>query len=304
MKDLLTVSVAGRDGPAGVNPSPGSPASVSTGNNRMESGMFVATRAVSWAFESSKSQRTARLVLVAIAAHCNDDGYCWPSLSRIATLCGLSKPSVLKCISELVGLGEVTVEQGGRGPKDTNHYYLSAFMISVKKGQENEAKGKVYAPLSVKYSSSEEFTHVVENINDRSEKEGLSENPEESLLEETKELNHIRVPRVKTRWPEGFNLDDKMREFALDHGLIPDQQFEAFRDYHQSKGNRFLDWKAAWRTWCRTALQISQRSKSADSRSKHEQRTTRILEAYRRQEKRDNQEVGSEMRRALPNRSK
>lgn len=36
--------------------------------------------------------------------------------------------------------------------------------------------------------------------------------------------------------------------------LTPDlvqQQTEQFIDYHLARGSRFLDWKAAWRTWMR-----------------------------------------------------
>jgi len=31
--------------------------------------------------------------------------------------------------------------------------------------------------------------------------------------------------------------------------------FDSFRDHHVSKGNRFVDWTAAWRNWCRNQIE-------------------------------------------------
>lgn len=112
--------------------------------------MFISVEAVRWAFTQSQSERSARLVLLAIATHCNDDGYCWPGLEAIMRYCRLSKPIVLKGIEELIGLKELTVEKGGRGAGDTNYYYLAAFMQGrVNKGKEIENKGKVAPQIRV-----------------------------------------------------------------------------------------------------------------------------------------------------------
>ena len=106
--------------------------------------MFISVEAVKWVMNESASERSARLVFIAIAAHCNDDGYAWPAVDTICEYTKLSKPVVLESIQKLNELKELTVEKGGRGPGDTNHYYLSAFMASrVKKGKENPDKGKV-----------------------------------------------------------------------------------------------------------------------------------------------------------------
>jgi hypothetical protein len=40
---------------------------------------------------------------------------------------------------------------------------------------------------------------------------------------------------------------------ALKAGMSPTEmmtQFDRFRDYHTAKGSRFVNWPAAWRTWC------------------------------------------------------
>jgi hypothetical protein len=59
----------------------------------------------------------------------------------------------------IVKLREVTVEKGGRGAGDTNHYYLKAFMEArVKKGKENHDKGKDDPPIRVNTGLPEEVS--------------------------------------------------------------------------------------------------------------------------------------------------
>jgi hypothetical protein len=130
--------------------------------------MYISVEATRWVWTESKSERSARLVLLSIAAHCNDDGNCWPGLDTICSHSKLSKNSVLKAIEELVALGEISVERGGRGARDTNHYHLQTFMQSrVQKGSENQNKGSE--------TGQEGFTRVHPNKN--LEQEYIEERP-------------------------------------------------------------------------------------------------------------------------------
>jgi len=121
--------------------------------------MYISIDATRWVFEHSKSERSARLVLLAIAAHCNDDGQCWPGLEALARYSGLSRTRVLQSVEELEKLGEITVERGGKGPGDTNHYYLKAFMdLRVHKGKENSSKGALSPQIRVQTGVPEEVS--------------------------------------------------------------------------------------------------------------------------------------------------
>jgi hypothetical protein len=54
----------------------------------------------------------------------------------------------------------------------------------------------------------------------------------------------VRKTRRHDRRPErrpSLSGRDLGRAFA---------EFERFENYHRSKGTRFADWRAAWRTWC------------------------------------------------------
>lgn len=55
---------------------------------------------------------TAKLILVAIADHINDEtGYGWPSTSRLARICGLDKRNVLRWVLWLETEGHITVQR-------------------------------------------------------------------------------------------------------------------------------------------------------------------------------------------------
>lgn len=167
--------------------------------------MFISVEAVRWVFTQSKSERSARLVLIAIAAHCNDDGNCWPGLDAICSHSKLSKNSVLKAIEELVDLGEVTVERGGRGPRDTNHYHLKAFMdLRVQKGSENGSKGAV--------SPSQGFTRV--NPNKNLEQELIEEGGPPGRLSFSDLVNQSIEESQRTHEP----ADAILARLRIEHG--------------------------------------------------------------------------------------
>lgn len=76
------------------------------------------------------------------------------------------------------------------------------------------------------------------------------------LEEAKKEEKAKRACQLQPRWMPS----DATVEWAKGEkiGATPDQiadQFEAFRDYHLSKGSKFVDWDKAFQTWMRNAKQ-------------------------------------------------
>lgn len=58
----------------------------------------------------------------------------------------------------------------------------------------------------------------------------------------------------RTSFPSDFEPDPKVLLWCMENDISdPEKEVEAFRDYHQSKANRFLDWQAAFRTWLRNS---------------------------------------------------
>jgi hypothetical protein len=59
--------------------------------------------------------------------------------------------------------------------------------------------------------------------------------------------------------PEDFKLTPERRRFAEVAGLDAVGEFGKFRDKKLSEGTLHEDWEAAWRYWCRNALEIRER---------------------------------------------
>jgi hypothetical protein len=162
--------------------------------------MYISVEATRWVWTESLSERSARLVMLAIAAHCNEDGYAWPSQETIMECCKLSKPIVIEAIEKLVVLNELTYEKGGKGAGDTNRYYLRAFMESrVNKCKENPEKGKE--------TSQEGYTRVDTN-----------KNLEQEVLEENRPINFVEKA-IQESHRTGQSADEILKRLRVEAAL-------------------------------------------------------------------------------------
>ena len=93
----------------------------------------MSLNAMKWAFDQQTKDATAKLVLVAIADHFNEDlGYSeWSSYSRIAKIGCCSEKTVQRKINELVAVGFINKVQ--RGFSKPNVYYLPIYEVYKKK---------------------------------------------------------------------------------------------------------------------------------------------------------------------------
>lgn len=70
----------------------------------------MSVRVMSWVFEHSESTGNDRLILLAIADRCDDDGgNCWKSTERLGLKARVSKRTAQRCIDHLVEMGELMV---------------------------------------------------------------------------------------------------------------------------------------------------------------------------------------------------
>jgi hypothetical protein len=86
--------------------------------------------------------------------------------------------------------------------------------------------------------------------------QGSEEEQEEQEIQSKKPRARDAEKR-RRRFPEGWTPGRDGYEFGLSLGFPREtiaQMFDAFRDHHTSRGNSFLDWQAAWRTWCRNEV--------------------------------------------------
>ena len=79
-----------------------------------------------------------------------------------------------------------------------------------------------------------------------------------------------------TAYPEDFEISESLKSWCVAQGVNnPMPHLEAFRDYHVSKGSRFIDWAAAFRTWVRNRSRFG--PPRAVNNNEHSEQTQRIL---------------------------
>ncbi len=76
-------------------------------------------------FESKTLPATARLVMLALADHADDEGRCYPSIRRLCERTGLTERSVQNSVKYLCENGYLTVSMNA-GPKGVNLYTVTA----------------------------------------------------------------------------------------------------------------------------------------------------------------------------------
>src|SRR5579871_1827124 len=62
--------------------------------------------------------------------------------------------------------------------------------------------------------------------------------------------------RILCDWPEGFELNDAMRQYAIQRGIDPEIEFEHWHADCLAKGRQYRDWEQAWRTRINKAPQF------------------------------------------------
>lgn len=81
--------------------------------------------------------------------------------------------------------------------------------------------------------------------------------PSPSIKEKIDKREKPTRAKRATQMPDNFVLSEDMTKYASDAGIDPMSEFEAFKDFHLSKGSVFRDWPAAWRTWIRNAIKFN-----------------------------------------------
>ncbi|MBI4498088.1 MAG: helix-turn-helix domain-containing protein, partial [Chloroflexi bacterium] len=94
-------------------------------------------------WEHSQQSGSALTVLLALARHANDQGYCFPSLAKLMAETRLSERAVRMHLRGLEEAGEIKTEQG-RGRGNVNVYWIivGPYAQRGEKGQNPAEKGQ------------------------------------------------------------------------------------------------------------------------------------------------------------------
>ena len=93
---------------------------------------------------------------------------------------------------------------------------------------------------------------------DTRERENIETTPLAAKKSDGKKRAKARTTRTRKKpalpMPSNFSVTKDMEHYATQKMMKPSKiksVFENFRDYHLSRGSKFADWTAAWRTWVR-----------------------------------------------------
>jgi len=216
---------------------------------------------MSWVFDKSTAKYSDRLILLAIANHCDRYGRnSWPKQTTIAAEARVSVREVIRAIEGLKASGELLVEEGAG--EVGKHRYSLPLMIAAD--GDKMARDK---------SACDELAR--DNNVDSRDKSSSSTCQIPQRNKEEPSLNHPNHPThsLGMRLPGDFVVTEEIRLWALSRGLPnPDEEYEGFVDYWTAATGanaRKRDWNAAFRTWLRNAKKFN-REKYGKSRSQQQ----------------------------------
>lgn len=216
----------------------------------------------------SMSDKAVR-VWATLARHGTSVDDCYPSHRRIAELIGCAARSVQRPLQELEEAGWVRrvprFLPSGERTSDGFVVYTVARTTDAPTAQENADPPR----------SGTRTPRAQERV----EREPLNESQGTSIAPAAPST----AKATKRQLPEDWRPTPELRAWTLDpaHGGLDVQraatELAQFRDHHHSRGNRMLDWDAAWRTWVRNARRYA--SQRPASMSAAERRAARFDEA-------------------------
>jgi hypothetical protein len=163
-------------------------------------------------WESSNTAGTKRLMMVALADHANDEGYCYPSVIRLAVKCNCTERNAQILLRELEDTGELTVEvSAGRGnksaywvrPPATLDRLIVEYQEMLTRAKTNPEKVKFSALLEKVKFSAEKVKFSAEKVKNSAEKvKHISPKPYEPSDEPERTISdplkcHPKVTKIK-----------------------------------------------------------------------------------------------------------
>lgn len=203
-----------------------------------------------------------KLVLVKLADNANDHGESWPSVAYIAEQCEMSVRSVQNHITELEKMGLVRTEfrKSAKGLNQSNIYHLRLPDVT------NSGAGD--APCGANAAGVSGAGNAPTGAGDSSSGAGAAPRiSNESVIDPNNKNIKPRSEKSKskTAMPEDFKPTDEHAEKATKYGLVLNDEFEKFRDYHTSKGSAFVSWNHAFNYWLGQAKQYKPQNTSGSS---------------------------------------
>jgi hypothetical protein len=217
----------------------------------------MSVKVMSLVWDNFKRGGSEKLAMLALADWCNDEGgSLHPSISGVAKKINVSESQARRIIHSFIDDGYLSVvaNHGGGNPGQPRHYKLNIDMLltpctdatpSVSATPCMDAHDPLHGcALPLAPMTPEPSLTIIKP----------------SVIEKAEKIVSIKKPSEKkkqTFFPEDFAVTPEMFDWAVEQGLKPASIKPTtlhFKDHHESRGNKFVDWNAAWRTWMRNSV--------------------------------------------------
>lgn len=223
-------------------------------------GVLVAVEVWRWVWNQSRSTKSARLVLLAVADCCNaaDGTGAWPSMAELCRKTALSERAVQTALAALVRLGELRVDRNG-GPGGVNRYrvVMTPAESAPPQGMHPAGNAGVQKGESPQATTKDPAGNAPPA--DSAPPQGMRGTPADSAPGTTNEppknsSSKSSKPRKRgTRIPDDFAVTPDMVAWARERVPHVDgkTETEKFVNYWRAKTKDAtkLDWVATWRNW-------------------------------------------------------
>jgi hypothetical protein len=184
---------------------------------------------------------SAFVVYVAIARHVNEDGYAWPSATRIMRYTGMGKRSVWRAIQVLEIAGWIAVERTKGGGKLRNDYTILPLVNDVTTAPSDKTAPSAKLNTSIVPKQDHSIVPKRHQEVDQYEKDQLKKTKRGCAVDSPQKNQRFEKPSIQ-----------EVSDYCIERHNNVDA--EGFVAYYESNGwkvgrNPMKDWKASVRTW-------------------------------------------------------
>lgn len=194
----------------------------------------------------SRCTGTELLTVLALGDWADDDGWCWPSLPKLAKKTRVTVSQLCKILTAIEQrTGEVYRERSSGGQNRRTRYRVSIDENSVT---DNSVAGNSVADNSVIHASQTVSPTRGAIIHHRSVNKRESKSPVQSSAVKKSQKSRIPV--------EQLELTDSLRAWCDTEGIsctVAEAELPKFIDWHLANGKTRKDPEAAFRNWLRKA---------------------------------------------------
>lgn len=197
-----------------------------------------------------------KLVLIKLADNANDKGECWPSYQHIADQCECSKSAVRNHIDALEDMGLIKRENrvgvnNGKG-NTSNVYYLN-LDVTPMPPKSTGVCHEIAPPMPSDGTPPmpPDGTRTSHSFEPVTEPDSLSARGQ--FISEAAKRRIGISPNGEIIFPPAFKPSADHIAIASEKGINIETELLNFRDYHQARGTKLIDWSSAFRVWLRNA---------------------------------------------------